>query len=75
MFLFGSHQVTLFLCSIQRQLHVLLRYEILCAYISSEGAAGAKLVEALYPVTLGSIELLTDMGTRNISWEVKTAGV
>jgi len=44
---FGSHQVALVPGSIHRQLHVLLRYEILGAYISSEVAAGAQLFGAL----------------------------
>jgi hypothetical protein len=55
MFLFGNHQVSLFPRSVQRQLYVLLRYDILCAYMSSEGAACEQLVEALHPVALGLI--------------------
>ena len=69
--MFGSHKVALVPRSTHRQLHVLLRYEILCAYISSEGAAGAQLVQALDPVALWTTGPLTEMSTRNISWEIK----
>ena len=71
---FGSHQVALVTDSIHRQLHVLLRYKILCSYISSKGADGAQLVEALHPVALWATESLTEVSTRNITWEIKTAG-
>ena len=56
------------------QLHIFLRYETLCACISSEGAAGAQLVEVLRSVALWATEPLTEMSTRYISWEIKTAG-
>ena len=72
--MFGSHQVAFVPDSIHRQLHVLLRYEILCACISSEGAAGAQLVEALRRVALWATESQTEVSTRNITWEIKTAG-
>jgi hypothetical protein len=63
----------LFLGLWTRQLHVFLQYEILYAYISSEGAAVAQLVKALHPMALWATEPLTEMSTRYISWEIKTA--